>query len=171
MNLPWKSQDLLLFQGALFFIPVNIYLMGDGVAAGIQWVLFRYQQSYLGNSFIVFSRDLFYIQEGYISGTSVIAAEISLVATILLIIASVILVAAAWKRSGFIAKISAITTGAGALCYLVSDIIQYGIFLNGTAGFVLPIGIPVMIMMGFFINQLSINPSEPDGEKGCSAQE
>ena len=45
-----KFKISLLLQCLVFLIPVNIYVIGDWLGTGVQWVLFRYQQTYLGNS-------------------------------------------------------------------------------------------------------------------------
>ena len=48
----------LLCECLLFFVPLNIYGIGNNLATGVQWALFRYQQSYLGNSLFLIQRDL-----------------------------------------------------------------------------------------------------------------
>ena len=52
ISLPFLCECLL------FFVPLNIYGIGNYLATGVQWALFRYQQSYLGNSLILIQGDL-----------------------------------------------------------------------------------------------------------------
>jgi len=63
----------LLLQFLLFFIPVNIYLIGDGLGAGIQWSLFRYQVTYMGTSLILASRDLTYVLTELMGGREAVS--------------------------------------------------------------------------------------------------
>ena len=85
-----KTQTPLVLQALIFFVPLNIYVIGDGLATGMQWALFRYQQSYLGNSLILVTRDFFYISQGILTGTSAISGIAWIIGSILLVIAFII---------------------------------------------------------------------------------
>lgn len=140
-----------LVQCTLFLIPVNIYLIGNGLAAGIEWILFRYQQSYLGNSIILFYKYLGYISSGILTGRSAFAAGISFTASVLLLLSLILFLHVAIKKSSKLIKSGAILTIIGGLLFLISDMIQYGIVCYGPNGFILPVGVPCILVAGGWI--------------------
>jgi len=151
-----KIENLIIVQCVLFLVPVNIFVIGDWLAAGIQWIFFRYQQSYLGNSLIFFTRDLYYIQEGILKGKSVVASEITYVAISLMVLAVFLLIIATYQeKPETLVKASAVMTMGSGCLYLIADMVQYGIFFNGPAGFVIPIGVPVILGCGWWMYQMS----------------
>jgi hypothetical protein len=139
----------LIVQCCLFLIPVNVYAIGDGLGAGVRWILFRYQQTYIGDSLIFFYKDLVYVQMGLLSGKSAVSAGISVLATLCMVLATLFLVAATIRGTVLWGKTAAVITIMGGLLFLVADVIQYGILFHGPAGFVLPIGVPVIIVSGY----------------------
>lgn len=159
---PSGFKHAVIFQCILFLIPVNIFLLGEGVAAGVQWVLFRYQQSYLGNSLIIFTKDLYYVNQEILTGKSAIAAEIAFIATIFIVLATILLVINWQKESPQWVKASAVMTMGSGCLYLVSDIFQYGFFFNGPSGFVIPIGVPVILGCGWWMYQMSYFETDPE---------
>jgi len=158
----------VILQAILFIIPVNIYVIGDWLASGIQWSLFRYQQSDLGNSLIWFTKDISYLQQNLLKGRSVLAAECDIIATLLMILAFFILVFALTDKPGIRIKYGALCSLVGGVCFLIADIIQYGILFNGSSGFIIPVGIPVIFIAGIWMyrtNFQSINLEKPDKPK------
>ena len=84
----------LFLQFLVFFIPVNVFVIGDWLGTGVQWTLFRYQQSYMGNSLILVSRDIFYVMTGLISGRSAISSFFWIAGSVLFIIALILILSA-----------------------------------------------------------------------------
>jgi len=150
---------LLIVQCVLFLIPINIFVIGDWLATGVQWVFFRYQQSYLGNSFLFFTKDVSYVQAGIIRGRSAVASEIAVVATFLMVLAVFLLLVAYERESNeresgtWIKTAAIISMGAGCL-YLIADMIQYGMFFQGPAGFTIPIGVPAILVCGWWMYRM-----------------
>ena len=68
-----KFKISLLLQCLVFLISINIYVIGDWLGMGVQWALFRDQQTYLGNSLILVTREITYVLNGTISGRSAIS--------------------------------------------------------------------------------------------------
>ena len=161
-SLTWFRLPLIV-QCFLFFIPVNIYVVGDWLAAGVQWIFLRYQQSYLGNSLIFFTRDLNYIEEGLFKGRSAVAAEAGVAATVFMVLAVILLLIAYQKESGAGVKFAAIASMGGGCLYLVSDIIQYGVFFHGPAGFVIPVGVPIILICGRGMYRLKFPDADMEG--------
>jgi hypothetical protein len=151
-----KFYHFLLIQWCLFLIPINIYVVGDWLASGVQWVFFRYQQSYVGNSFIFFTKDIYFINNGIIYGRSAFASEVAGIATFLLLLASFILILAFQCESGSYIKVVSIVTIAGGSLFLIADMIQYGVLFHGPAGFTIPIGVPVVLLCGWWMYWMKI---------------
>lgn len=149
IRLSQKSQFIL--QIFLLIIPVNIFLLGEGIAAGLQWVLARYQQSYLGNSIIFFTKDISYIQMGILTGKSALAAGISFFASVLIIVSIVLMLFAIQEDAERWIKCSALMIIGSGFLFLISDMLQYGPFFHGPSGFVIPIGVPVFFLVGLLI--------------------
>ncbi len=163
----------LIAQYLLFLVPVNIYVLGDWLAAGVQWILFRYQQSYLGNSLLLFTRDLYYIQEGILKGRSALASEIAVVAAFCMISAALLLFYAYAIESGAWVKTAAIVSMSGGCLYLVADMVQYGVFFQGPAGFTIPVGVPVILLTGGWMYRMKLpdNDTERLDDPRCSDDE
>gem|GEM_PF-4749548 len=85
----------LICECLLFFVPLNIYGIGNHLTTGVQWALFRYQQSIFGNSLILIHRDLMYVQDGILQGSSACSTLIWLPGVLLLVAALILLVFAA----------------------------------------------------------------------------
>jgi hypothetical protein len=154
MGIPSRFKLPFIVQCILFLVPVNIYVVGDWLAAGMQWIFFRYQQSYLGNGFIIFARDLDYIRYGWITGRSAFAAEVAMAASLLLMLALLVFLYIGLKESATHAKAGALITIAGGCLFLLSDMIQYGMFFHGPAGFAIPVGVPVILVCGWWMYQM-----------------
>ncbi|MEN6443392.1 MAG: hypothetical protein ABFC71_06555 [Methanoregula sp.] len=146
-----KFSDILLIQCCLFLIPINIYVIGDWLATGVQWGLFRYQQSYFGNSLIFFTKDIYFINNGMIYGRSALASAMVGIATFLLLLACIFLILAFQCENGAYVRAAAIITLTTGCLFLIADMIQYGALFHGPAGFVIPVGVPVILVCGLWM--------------------
>ena len=81
----------LIIECLLFFVPLNIYGIGNNLATGVQWALFRYQESYLGNSLILIHRDLGYVLNDTLRGSSAFSTVIWILGAFLLVAALILL--------------------------------------------------------------------------------
>ena len=138
----------LICECLLFFVPLNIYGIGDNLATGVQWALFRYQQSYLGNSLITLQRDLSYVLEGILKGTSAYSILIWFLGAILLVAALLLLAYAAVQNDARLVKPAGLLTVTGGILFLAAMLVQYGPALHGDHGFSLPIGVPLILITG-----------------------
>ena len=153
----------LILQCSLFLIPINIFVIGDWLAIGVQWELFRYLQSYLGNSLILFFRDIFYIASGAITGRSALAYGFNVAASIFLLLALCVLLYVYLKKSAVYLKVAAIFTLAGGCLFLLSDMCLYGILFHGPAGFAIPVGVPVILVCGWWMYRMKFPVAEQEG--------
>jgi len=131
-------------------VPVNIYIIGDYLGAGVQFVLFRYQITYLGSVFISVFHDLNYILNGAFFGKTAISIIFWVIGVLCLFIAILLFFIKSYEdvensiRGGLLIVISAIL-------FLISIVIQYGITFSGPAGVSIPVGIPLLFVIGIWI--------------------
>jgi hypothetical protein len=141
----------LALQALIFFVPLSIYVIGDGLATGLQWALFRYQQSYLGNSFILVTRDFFYISQGILTGTSAISGIAWIIGSILLMIAFIVTILSYAEHNPQNMNNGALCIIAAGVLFCISLLAQYGLLLSNLHGFCVPIGIPLILITGGWI--------------------
>jgi hypothetical protein len=142
---------LITIQCLLFLIPLNIYVIGDWLATGIQWTLFRFQESIMGNSLILLNRDFNYILTGVLTGRSALPIALWIIGAVFLII-SLFLSIFAWNNDKpMILKKSAFFTIFGGFLFLLAMIVQYGPLLHGEKGFSIPFGVPLVIITGLWM--------------------
>ena len=138
----------LICECLLFFVPLNIYCIGDNLATGVQWALFRYQESYLGNSLILIHRDLTYVLGGMLKGTSAVSTSLWFLGALLLVAALILLVFAAARSDTRLVKPAGLITITGGVLFLASMLVQYGLGLHNDHGFSLPVGVPLILVTG-----------------------
>jgi hypothetical protein len=148
-----KFKISLLLQCLVFLIPVNIYVIGDWLGTGVQWVLFRYQQTYLGNSLILITREITFVLSGTISGRSAISITLWAIGVFLFIVATFLVILANFNKDSPLIKKASFFTIAGGIIIAVSTLVQYGFLLNSPSGFVLPVGIPIILIIGWWMYQ------------------
>lgn len=155
----------LVVQAFLFFIPVNIYVIGDWLGAGVQWILLRYQQTYLGNSIIPVTRDITHLLNGTIRGRSAIALALWDSGAFLFIAAMILVILAYTRKDSRLVTKASIVTITGGILLTLSDGVQYGIWFNSPAGFVIPVGIPLILIIGGWMYRTSSEPDESNGTR------
>jgi len=138
----------VLLHGITLLIPVNIYIIGDLLGAGVQWPLFRYQETYLGRSFINLPRELTYVLSGILGGKTALAIWIWILGALLLVMALGLAFLPDNKKSR---KIRGYLLISGSILFLITDFVLYGPFLHGARGAVIPVGIPVLLILGLLI--------------------
>jgi hypothetical protein len=157
-----KYKISLLLQCLVFLIPINIYVIGDWLGTGVQWALFRYQQTYLGDSLILVTKDITYVLNGTIGGRSAISLLAWGIGALLLIIATILVILANIEKDSTLIKKASFLTIAVGIIFTISILLQYGIVLFSQSGFALPIGIPIILIIGWWMNQEQFEDSETD---------
>ena len=99
-----KLKISLILQCLVFLIPINIYVIGDWLGTGVQWALFRYQQTYLGDSLILVTRYVTFVLNGTISGRSAISLILWAVGVLLFIIATILVILANTSKDSSLIK-------------------------------------------------------------------
>ncbi|HZK30580.1 MAG TPA: hypothetical protein VFC43_05015 [Methanoregula sp.] len=156
-----RNRLVLLSQFLIFLIPLNIYMWGDWLIVNAQWALFRYQQSAYGNSLILGHKDLAYISLGQTTGIYNIAAALfwTVGAAILFIGLCITIFAVLKDDSGFIKKASYFTLCGGIFLSLSALSRFFG-------GFSIPIGIPIILYIGWRMYQDNKEEEEHEEESG-----
>jgi heme/copper-type cytochrome/quinol oxidase subunit 3 len=159
LTLPFICECLLLC------IPLNIYVIGDNLAQGVQWALFRYQQSSQGNSLILIHKDVHYVIGGILRGASATSTIIWVIGAVLLVAAVLILAtAAAQDNPGLVRPAGILTIACGAL-FFFAELVEYGPVLANSHGSSVPVGIPVIIVVGLWLACGNFTtPEENSGE-------
>ncbi len=143
-------QTDILMNFLLFVIPINIYVIGEWFGTGIQWVFLRYQQTFIGNCFIPISSDLEFILLGIYNGKTAISVVVWSFAVCLILISLILLVADPKEKTVKRKYCGGILIFAGIL-FLGSCMIQYGLLFNGPAGICIPIGVPAILIAGWWM--------------------
>ncbi|MGD0081321.1 MAG: hypothetical protein ABSB80_11830 [Methanoregula sp.] len=137
----------LILQIFLFLVPMNIYVIGDGIGSGIQWLLFRYTSTSMGNGFIFLSREIGFVGSGILSGRSALSTGIWALAAAIIVIATILAIYAYLVGEPSYIRFSAILNFSTAVLLILAIVLQYGISLNGPSGISVPLGIPVILIV------------------------
>lgn len=160
MNLLRDPKVSLFLVLLLFFIPQNLYVIGDWVGIGIQWALFRYQETTYGISFITLTRDNEFLTYGVLTGKTAVSIALWGAGTILLIIALLALAGLIAEEMNEKKHLPGLLVIASGILYIGSCMTQYGPFFSGPAGISIPIGIPLVLVVGWLIYSKTIGWEE-----------
>ncbi len=157
---------LLLSQVLIFLIPLNIYMWGDWLVVNVQWALFRYQQSEYGTSLILGYKDILYIFLGMNTGWYNIAAALfwTTGAIILLIGLYITIIACIEQNFEKIRTASYFTLSGGTLLCLSALCRFFG-------GFAIPVGVPVILILGWWMYQGNFEDDDTGQESGEEKEE
>jgi hypothetical protein len=142
---------LFICECLLFFIPLNIYVIGDHEANGVQWALFRFQESSLGNSLILVNKDIHYVTGGILKGSSAYATIIWVLGACLLVAAFIILGFAVARHDPTLTKSAGLLTIACGALFLIAMLVQYGLFFANDHGSSVPVGVPLILFIGIWL--------------------
>ena len=160
MNLLHDRRIPLILILLLFVIPLNVYVIGDWIGTGIQWALFRYQETSYGISLITLTRDFEYITYSVLTGKTAVSIALWGAGTILLIIAFLALAAMIAEEMNDKVHLPGLLVIASGILYIASCMTQYGPFFTGPAGISIPIGIPLILAVGWLIYSKTIGGDE-----------
>jgi hypothetical protein len=150
-----KSKIPLILQIFIFLIPMNVYVIGDGIGTGIQWLFFRYHVTNSGNSIVFLHREIGFVVSGLLTGKSAIASVLWAAGAILVIAATILVIYSLVKTDPAVLKKTAFINIAAAILFLLSVFVQYGILFHGPAGIAIPFGIPVLLIIAWWQYRIS----------------
>jgi len=126
---------------------MNIYVIGDGMGSGIQWLFFRYTSTSMGNGFIFLTREIGLVTSGILSGKTAVSTGVWALAAAIIIISTLLAIYAYLEEEPLYIRLTAILNSCSAVLLIFAIILQYGISLNGPAGISVPFGIPVVFIV------------------------
>ncbi|MDI9633649.1 MAG: hypothetical protein QFX32_06285 [Methanolinea sp.] len=151
MDSPLRIRLPALLPLVLLAVPLHLYVIGDWLGTGVQWALFRYQETAYGPSLITVASDFGYIGTGLISGKTALsfllwdAGGLLLSGAALLSLLPALGGRPAWTRpAGF-------AVAAAGVLFTASCIVQYGPLLSGPAGISLPLGLPLVFSVAWLM--------------------
>jgi len=133
-----------------FIMPIQIYSIGDGIGAGVQGAFYRYQDSSYGSSFIPVNRDVNYIITGIYGGKTALSTLSWLIGDIMLVFATVLSLMGEKDPDDRKIKIICSFLMVSGILFLISVMLQYGIFLHGDAGISMPFGVPLIVISSWY---------------------
>ena len=141
----------LFFCFFYFFLPLQCFVIGNDLGAGIQGAVFRYQTTTSGISLIPITTELAYVTSGVYEGRTAMSVIFWVLGTSILTILTMLSLVY-WDRVTHHQFQFIILGAAGAgICYLASCGFQYGVFLSGPAGKSLPIGVILLVISSIFM--------------------
>ena len=150
---------------ALLLLPANIYAIGGAVGGGLRFPLFLYQDTTYGASLIPVWREIAYVTSGTIGGRSAVSILLWVLGTALLIAAIAYFAVRREDDYETFRKPLALLVAGGAAAYLLSCVAQYGPTLHGPAGFSIPVGVPLILTVAWYIMTAEDDESGYEGEE------
>lgn len=150
---------------AVILLPANIYVIGNAIGAGLRFPLFLYQDTTYGASLIPVWREIFYVTSGTIGGRSAISILLWVLGTAFLIAAVVYFAVKREDCYEVFRKPLALLVAGGAVAYLLSCVAQYGPTLYGPAGFAVPVGVPLILAVAWYVMMVEDDELEDEGEE------
>jgi hypothetical protein len=138
------SRLLIIFS---LFIPITIYIIGDFLGTGIQFAFFRFQDTYLGSSIIPINQELGYVIDGIIQKQSAVSIILWILGSILIIGSLLITFCNRYSVTNKL-KFAGIFIFCSSFIFLISTMIQYSPLFHGPAGTAIPVGLPVLFVIG-----------------------
>ena len=163
MSLPNRFLHPILL-AAILLLPANIYVIGNAVGAGIRFPLFLYQETTYGASLIPVWREISYVTSGTIGGRSALSILLWALGTALLVAAIVYFAVRREDCYEAFRKPLALLVAGGAVAYLLSCVAQYGPTFHGPAGFAVPVGVPLILAVAWYVMKVG-DDDEPGYEE------
>jgi len=126
--------------------------MGNNTGVGIQWPFFRFEITPAGMGFFPITNSLLFVQPGI----SAISQFFLFFGVVSLVISYVML----YYRATKTAREAGLLTLLGAILILCSSITEHGVFFSGPAGISVPVGVPLILVLGIMMYRYS--PQDPE---------
>jgi hypothetical protein len=136
-------------------IPLNFFIIGDWLGAGLQWAVVRVQQVMLNGDLVMvvfpITKEIGFVLSGTITGRSAGAILVWCAGAILLVAAFLLVLyrpslAPAFRPRKYVPH----ATIAAGLLFIASCMLQHGYLLHGVAGASVPVGAIVVIALGYW---------------------
>jgi hypothetical protein len=178
MQMIWSAIDpsehrawvLISLSALVFCVPVSVYVIGSMLGAGVQFPLFRYQDTYMGANVITILRDLQYVMEGSITGRSALMPLFWTAGTLSGIAGLFCVAIPPRVRRWYSPRRGGVCIMGAGMWYLLALIAQYGPTFSSSGGFAVPVGVPVLFAAGWLVWSGLLVPPAGTDEEGISDQ-
>jgi len=136
----------------LFILPQSMYVLGDFLAWGIRFPLFRYQESGYGSSIISIVQEIQYVFKGTVGGLgsrTAVATYVWLAGLVVLFAAAALILSWHFLDNQEHARYPGPLIILTGVLFLVWAMVQYGPFFSGPSGFSIPVGVPILWYCGY----------------------
>jgi len=151
MDLHSDQRVAPLLSLALLLVPLNLYVIGDWLGTGVQWALFRYQETFYGPSLITLASDTGYVSSGLIAGKTAVSFILWDAGAVILVASFIVILLAVAEGEERGIRYTGIAVAASGILLAASCIVQYGPLFAGPAGFSVPIGIPLVFAVAWVL--------------------
>ena len=134
----------------ILFIPVYFFIIGDFYGSGFQTPFFRYQDVFLGSFLVIISNDVYNVMTGFFQGTMVPAVLLWCLGTVFLVVNMVLLLVDPSPINRITRRNGVLIIIAG-IFFLASIIVHYGPLFSNPTGFAVPIGLPLIFLIGVWM--------------------
>lgn len=147
---PWIIPiSLMVF---FFFLPLQCFIIGDGLGLGVQGAVYRYQITGSGISLIPVTYEIGYVTSGIYHGKTAVSVILWTTGTLVLACTLILSLIHASRVNLHIIRLIVRGIAGSCILYLASLVSQYGLFFSGPAGISLPAGILIMGVFAVFLN-------------------
>jgi hypothetical protein len=140
----------------LFILPQSLYVIGDYLAVGIRFPLFRYQDSSFGPSSISVIQELQYVFRGTVGGLgskTAIATYLWVAGLVMLFAAAAMILSWHLLDNPDYARYPGPLIIITGVLFLIWGMVQYGPIFSGPSGYSVPVGVPILWYCGYLFIQ------------------
>jgi hypothetical protein len=146
---PWIIPICLMI--FFFFLPLQCFIIGDGLGRGVQGAVYRYQMTGSGISLIPITYEIGYITSGIYDGKTAVSVILWVTGTLVLACTLILSLIHAGQVNDRLLSFIRIGVAGSIILFLGSLVAQYGLFFSGPAGICLPVGILIMAIFAIFL--------------------
>lgn len=134
-----------------FFLPLQCFIIGDGLGLGVQGAAYRYQITGSGISLIPITYEINYVTSGIYSMKTAVSVLLWVIGTLVLTCTLVLSLIHTGQMNTRLLQVYITGISGSIIFYLASLVAQYGLFFSGPAGITLPAGIFLMALFAVFL--------------------
>jgi hypothetical protein len=142
-------------------IPVYFFTLGDFYGGGFQTPLFRYQEIFLGSFLVLISNDVYNAITGFFQGAMIPVVILWCLGSFFLVVNIVLLFLDRTEFKRMIRRSGILIIIAGFF-FLFSLIVRYGPLFNNSSGIAIPLGLPLIFLIGIWMYLWKNNDENTD---------
>lgn len=147
-----RKENLVLFvTSILHILPSTVIVIGDWLGTGVQFPWFSYIRSIQGESLISAYSNLTFIIFGIYTDRTAFSIILWEAGAIFLAASTFLLLYERIVHRPVHHRLPGLLTICAGIAMLASLILQYGPLFHGPAGFAIPIGLPLVFAVGWWL--------------------